>query len=314
TVSIRSPGLSELAPEGLTVVYYLPENGDPQRVESESTVDGVVFTAGHFSVYAVALDTEGLELLYGDVAEHADGDNWKALSASGWFSRYSGCTYTANSSAAARLPVAARIMSARTMALSDAKPSDVQVEESGGTNTSTDGTVSVSKTISGTDLENVFDITLQVQTSVEIDEIKKEPDMAVVIVMDISNTMNSNFGGVTRYAAAMTAAEDFLDQFAANNTLGISKVGYVAFNTDAHQIFGLQSCSTQAQADALPKNKEEILPREQLRTRAAEVLRFDALYRADLTLLLERVRVSEGRGVEFVFRFRRPEAGKNADA
>ena len=82
-------------------------------------------------------------------------------------------------------------------------------------------------------------------------EISEAPDMAVVIVMDISNTMNSDFGGVTRYAAAMTAAENFLDQFAANNSLGISKVGYVAFNTDAHQIFNLQSCSTAEQANAL---------------------------------------------------------------
>ena len=82
-------------------------------------------------------------------------------------------------------------------------------------------------------------------------EISEEPDMAVVIVMDISNTMNSNFGGVTRYKAAMDAAEAFLDQFAKSNSLGISKVGYVAFNTDAHEIFGLQPCSTTKQANDL---------------------------------------------------------------
>lgn len=49
----------------------------------------------------------------------------------------------------------------------------------------------MSKTIAGTDLENVFDITLQVRTPRTISEVIKEPDMAVVIVMDISNTMNS---------------------------------------------------------------------------------------------------------------------------
>ena len=75
--------------------------------------------------------------------------------------------------------------------------------------------------------------------------------MAVVIVMDISNTMNSNFGGTTRYEAAMAAAEDFLDKFADSNSLGISRIGYVAFNTDAHQIFGLQPCTNQQQAAAL---------------------------------------------------------------
>ena len=79
----------------------------------------------------------------------------------------------------------------------------------------------------------------------------EEPDMAVVIVMDISNTMKENFGDTTRYAAAMTAAEKFLDEFAENNSMGISKVGYVAFNTDAHQIFGLQPCTNASQASAL---------------------------------------------------------------
>ena len=191
-------------------------------------------------------------LLYGDpnsIAEAAKGSNWMSLRDSGWFQRYSGSTATLSR---------ARRASAVTMASMPldvgeraAQPSDVQVKDRGGSNATNDGSVSVSKTIAGTELENVFDITLQVQTSVNVSQIVKEPDMAIVIVMDISNTMNSNFGGVTRYAAAMTAAESFLDQFAENNSLGISKVGYVAFNTDAHQIFGLQPCSNQAQADAL---------------------------------------------------------------
>ena len=130
-------------------------------------------------------------------------------------------------------------------------PSDVQVKDKGGEKISEDETVKVSKTISGTDLENVFDITLKVQTNQNISEVANEPDMAVVIVMDISNTMKSNFGEVTRYAAAMTAAEQFLDSFADNNTLGVSKVGYVAFNTDAHEIFGLQKCTNRNDANAL---------------------------------------------------------------
>ena len=195
-------------------------------------------------------------LIYGDpnsLAEAAVGTNWMALRSSGWFQRYSGSaasTFTARrtaSVAAASVSLLADVDTTDTTP----PPSDVQVNDHGGTNTSDDGTVSVSKTISGTDLENVFDITLQVQTSMNAHEMIREPDMAVVIVMDISNTMNSNFGGVTRYAAAMTAAESFLDQFTANNSLGVSKVGFVAFNTDAHKIFGLQSCSTQEQANAL---------------------------------------------------------------
>ena len=203
--------------------------------------------------------------LYGDVntiAEAAEGTNWILLRDSGWFNAYSSYTESSYAESAYEQTAAASYSRALLANAADAasndmdvatpaQPSDVQIEERGGTNTSDDGAVSVSKTISGTALENVFDITLQVQTSMNVAEISEEPDMAVVIVMDISNTMNSDFGGVTRYAAAMTAAENFLDQFAANNSLGISKVGYVAFNTDAHQIFGLQPCSTTEQANDL---------------------------------------------------------------
>ncbi|MGN1128263.1 MAG: VWA domain-containing protein, partial [Candidatus Flemingiibacterium sp.] len=190
------------------------------------------------------------------IAEAATGTNWMLLRDSGWFEAYS--DYATGEASASRAMFA---RSPELSLLADSgdetavQPSNVQVTERGGMNTSEDGSVSVSKTISGTDLENVFDITLQVQTSMKVEDISTEPDMAVVIVMDISNTMNSNFGEegttITRYSAAMEAAENFLDQFAANNSLGISKVGYVAFNTDAHQIFGLKSCSTQEQANVL---------------------------------------------------------------
>ena len=109
----------------------------------------------------------------------------------------------------------------------------------------------ISKTIQGTELENVFDITLTVQTPTEASVFFEEPDIAVVIVMDISNTMTSNFGGKTRYEAAMEAAENFLDKFASSNSIGVSKIGYVAFNTDARQIFGLTPCTNDTQAKAL---------------------------------------------------------------
>lgn len=203
--------------------------------------------------------------LYGDVntiAEAAEGTNWILLRDSGWFNAYSSYTERNYAESTYEQTAAASYSRALLANAADAasndmdvatppQPSDVQVTDKGGTNTYDDGAVSVSKTISGTDLENVFDITLQVQTSMNVAEISEEPDMAVVIVMDISNTMNSNFGGVTRYKAAMDAAEAFLDQFAKSNSLGISKVGYVAFNTDAHKIFGLQPCSTTKQANDL---------------------------------------------------------------
>ena len=128
------------------------------------------------------------------------------------------------------------------------KPSDAQVDNRGG-KTSENG-VTVSKTIAGTDLENVFDITLEVTTSEKVEQVQQKPDMAVVIVMDISNTMLEDFGNSTRYEAAMKAAEGFLDKFAGAASEN-SRIGYVAFNTDAHEIFPLSKCSNQTQANNL---------------------------------------------------------------
>lgn len=174
------------------------------------------------------------------VAEAAEGTNWIVLRDSGWFEAYADAGVAAMSLDEPMLLAAAE---------EDTSPSSQQVNNPGGEN-SQDG-VTVSKTIKGTDLENVFDITLTVQTPQKVDEVVTEPDMAVVIVMDISNTMKDNFGDSTRYKAAMDAAEDFLDKFADQNELGVSKIGYVAFNTDAHQIFDLQSCTDAAQAKTL---------------------------------------------------------------
>lgn len=176
----------------------------------------------------------------GTVAEAAIGINWMLLRDSGWFEEYS------DYDAALCNKYSVSLMSA---APGDNSSSAQQVDEPGGAASHED--VTVSKTIQGTALENVFDITLTVETPQKIEEVISEPDMAVVIVMDISNTMNSSFGGMTRYTAAMAAAENFLDQFAENNTLGVSKIGYVAFNTDAHEIFDLKPCTNPTQAGAL---------------------------------------------------------------
>ena len=180
----------------------------------------------------------------GPVAEVCVGDAWMALRDSGYFTYWSDKIKEAEAYEAQ-----AAVRSRAAAPRSTAAPSDGQVVARGGENSSEDG-VKVSKTIQGTELENVFDITLTVQTPTEISTFYQEPDMAVVIVMDISNTMNSNFEGSTRYEAAMVAAEAFLDKFAETSN-GVSKIGYVAFNTDAHQIFGLQPCSNGNEATNL---------------------------------------------------------------
>ena len=181
------------------------------------------------------------------IAEACVGSNWIALRDSGWFQEYSGCTARPTTY---DWPGLTPSPAAATMML-DEPPSKQQIDDFGGEDANEDDGVYVSKTIAGTDIENVFDITLTVQTPQVIDEVIKEPDMAVVIVMDISNTMKSDFGDGTRYEAAMLAAEEFLDNFAANNSMGISKVGYVAFNTDGHKIFDLQPCTSTEQAKVL---------------------------------------------------------------
>ena len=141
--------------------------------------------------------------------------------------------------------------------------SAVQITDSGGSRVSEDGRVKVSKTIAASELENVFDITLKVETKNDIYEFCREPNMAVVIVMDISNTMNESFGGTTRYEAAMQAAEAFFDNFAAQSS-DVSKIGYVAFNTDAHQILNMQNCGEKNVNDLkneIRRKSEEIIHR-----------------------------------------------------
>lgn len=184
-------------------------------------------------------------VLVDPVAEVCEGDNWEKLRDSGYFSYWSNkISRSSGQRMASRTSTAVQTAEVKE----PNAPSSVQVDEKGGEKSDDD--VTVSKTIAGTELENVFDITLTVETPTEVKEFYNEPDMAVVIVMDISNTMRDDFGGKTRYEAAMLAAEDFLDQFA-EKTQGVSKVGYVAFNTDAHQIFDLQACSTNGEATAL---------------------------------------------------------------
>ena len=136
------------------------------------------------------------------------------------------------------------------------EPSDKQVVARGGDETNRETGVTISKYIYGTDTENVFDITLTVTTPQKVEEIINEPDMAVVVVMDISNTMTEKFGNTTRYKAAMDSASEFINKFAENN-MGASRLGFVAFNTHAHEIFPLQTCNTDTSASLKGEMKDE---------------------------------------------------------
>lgn len=180
--------------------------------------------------------------------------DWQAmqdLAASGWF------TYWADHptlyeeepvTVPDAMPVAETDVPAENAEQIDASGGKKEYDENG--NVVDNGRVSVSKTIAGTDTENVFDITLTVTADEEVKTLYEDPDMAIVIVMDISNTMASEYTdgkSMTKYESAVEAAEKFVDNFAAK-TKGYSKLGFVAFNTDAHEICEMQSVSTTADA------------------------------------------------------------------
>lgn len=114
------------------------------------------------------------------------------------------------------------------------------VEDGGSKEVKSDG-IKISKNIYPSDLENYFDIVLEVQTKQKA----VDPDLAVVIVMDISNTMTEALGDSTRLKEARKASNEFIDLFANRSEENKNidrKLGFVAFNTSAHEIIKLGNC------------------------------------------------------------------------
>lgn len=133
-----------------------------------------------------------------------------------------------------------------------ASNNEQQIKYVGTTTTGEKSTIS--KIITPSELENYFDITLKVTTEEEA----RKQDMSIVIVMDISNTMNDYLDinkTATKYDAAIKSMESFIKKFASvslNVPSSVTrKIGFVAFNTDAHLIFSLSDCKTLKQADTL---------------------------------------------------------------
>lgn len=215
------------------------ENADEEEIEEQSQKEV------ENTNLAQNLNPPQLEE-YIEFAESRTGDNWQMFLENGWGESVGGASYSSGISTYAMRESTATMIGLEELETAEVsetqKASAKQIKFKGGDNKSQDGAVAVSKTIEGTDQENVFDITLKVLTKDVVTEIQKEPDMAVAIVMDISNTMTSDFNGITRYQAAVDSAENFLNQFAQNN-LGASRVGFVAFNSDAQEIFPMSQCT-----------------------------------------------------------------------
>ncbi len=228
-------------------VLHTTESGEYAHLTFVRTDTDVTFEISELGSYLIA-DTTGLQ----SVAEPGDPEAVQALVNSGYFTYWQQFldAQSGNLSEGYTATALVPYQMMASYALEEASSQSQVVAEGGDNSSAIDEGVYISKTISGTEIENVFDITLHVTTTTSLEELQRDPDMAVVIVMDISNTMNAAFGSSTRYKAAMDAAEQFMTRFAAT-TSSISKIGYVAFNTDAHEILPLTACPDSATAASL---------------------------------------------------------------
>lgn len=109
---------------------------------------------------------------------------------------------------------------------------------------SPDEKVAHRKTIEKTG-ENQFEITLEVKTSEEIKTQVLSPDAAVVLVMDVSNSMKETVDGKNpqnesdqRIYKAKAAAKNFIDSFAADADGAQRKVALVEFGSSAYTVQG----------------------------------------------------------------------------
>ena len=108
---------------------------------------------------------------------------------------------------------------------SESATSAQQIVTNGQETSYADGKVKVSKMISGTNTENVFDITLSVETTQSYDTVIVTPPAAVALVIDTSASMDAQVSGVedgrtvtrTRLYWAQKAAVEFLEEFADPN-------------------------------------------------------------------------------------------------
>ena len=252
-ITVRGIKLGAEASELKVMGYSVgsDEESEPKKIESlTADSDSISFEADSVSSFYITVEQQDDDKIVG---EPGDPSTVLQLQNSGYFDYWQRIIDAQKAAKKTFSPTKSVVRSNAAAKAAAACESDVQVKNRGGEKSSDDGVVKVSKTIAGTELENVFDITLKVSTKEEIKTYYKDPDASIVIVMDISNTMNNAFGNTTRYKAAMAAAESFIDKFT-EESVGVSKIGYVAFNTNAKKIFDLQTCSNATEAAQL-KNK-----------------------------------------------------------
>ncbi|MCI7193255.1 Cna B-type domain-containing protein [bacterium] len=117
--------------------------------------------------------------------------------------------------------------------------------------TCADGAVTVNKEVEGTGEENVFNITLTVTTTEQLEEIETSPDAAAVLVIDRSGSMEeiTTIKGssgqkeeVERISAAKTAARNFVNSFIVEGENAPKRlVSIVSFASNAKKVIGWSS-------------------------------------------------------------------------
>lgn len=124
----------------------------------------------------------------------------------------------------------------------DATSGTVEWQKDSWTFSENDGKVAHKKTIEKTG-ENEFEITLSVKTMEQIKEQAVSEDAAVVLVMDVSNSMKETVDGKEpddaseqRIYKAREAAKNFIDDFAADDAQ--RKVALVEFGSSAYTVQG----------------------------------------------------------------------------
>lgn len=142
-----------------------------------------------------------------------------------------------------------------------------QIEYTGGWNPAEyaiDGTlykdrVAVSKTVAPTELENYFDITLKIVAKPRV----IDQSVDVVVVMDVSNTMNSTHQGLgpndtgynikdARLTHAKAAVDAFLDLYSVDENISEDRrFGLVTFNSYANTVIPLTTVNTSQKAEEL---------------------------------------------------------------
>ena len=131
-----------------------------------------------------------------------------------------------------------------------------QIVSAGGSDSLENGAVTMSKTVStvtenGQTVENKFDVTLQVVTTQALEEITVSKDAAVVLVMDVSNSMEDDIDGKTtntsakkRITLAKAAAAKFVDDFAADAGDAKRMISVVEFGSNAKTVLNWNNVAT----------------------------------------------------------------------